>query len=229
MKKIGKYCLAVLLCFITSIPVITLADSITALHFVGFKLASGDDVDVCKEYFKSFKLNFVQSLPFLAIILVAGAGVAYSWRNLFTGEGDVNMVLLFLVFIATALYFSFECMSTYFLSKFVNSTKRLMLITIYAVTKRIDLMMKLSIAEIGVIAVPVIIYCVNPSTISLAIAIILFVILLIVFEIFSSKAVLPIFDMLLREQEESIAKREAEAKAKEEQGESESETTQKEE
>jgi len=214
MKRILKYSLAVLLCFITSIPVVTLAASITALHFVGFKLASGEDVEVCTEYFKSFKMNFAQSLPFLVIILAVGAGLFYSWKSLLS-SGDGNMIMIFLVFIATCLYFSFESMSTYLLSKFANTTKRLMLITIYAVTKRIDLMIKLSVAQSAVVAVPVLIYYINPSVVSLIIAIVLFIILLIGYEVLASKAVLPVFEMLIKEQEESLAKRAAEAEASE--------------
>ncbi len=201
IKVIGKYALSALLGVIFSIPVVTIADAITAMHFVNFKLVKDAEINVYKEFIKSFKQNFKQSLSFLLILGIFGAALGYSWYSLLTAEGDVNFLIGSLLLIASILYFNFECLSTYLLSKFENTTKRLMLIALYASMKHVDTLFRTSLLEICIVAIPVIVLIVNPSVVTLIVAGVLFLLLLTLLGIFSAKFVTPIFDELIKQDE----------------------------
>lgn len=68
-----------LLFIFTSIPIITIGDSFTALYAVIFKIYRKEDPGIIKEYFKAFKTNFKQStliwIPLMFIIAILGMDV----------------------------------------------------------------------------------------------------------------------------------------------------------
>lgn len=199
MKKLLKYAFSTLLGILFSIPVITLADSITAMHFVNFKLVDDENTKVFPEFMKSFKLNFKQSLAFLVFILSVGGVLSWIWVGVFKDFPDVNYILGGLVLIATLLFFNFELMSTYLLSKFENSTKRLFFITIYASVQRVNVMTKLALLETVVFSVPAVIICVNKDVVSCILGAVVFYVLLLILEMRSAININPIFEMLLRQ------------------------------
>lgn len=205
MKKLGKYILVAVLGIIFSIPVITLANAITSMHFVAFKLADDADVNVCKEFFKSFKQNFVQSLSFLVILLLFGFALGYLWFSAFTTGEEVSILALGMLLFGSIIYFNFESMSTYLLAKFENTTKRLLIVSIYAITKNLDLMVKLSLYECAMVAIPLAVYFINPCITTLIIASVIFFIMVVGFEMLSSKKINPIFDSLIKKREEEEA------------------------
>lgn len=203
MKRFGKYVLNTFLGIICALPVITLCTSITAMHFVNFKLQKDDSVNVFKEFFKSFRQNFVQSIVFLIIIGGVGTLVGWSWVSLFTAEGDFSYIIGGLLLVATLIFFNFECVSTYLLAKFENTTKRLILITIYASVRHMDVVTKASFMEAAMIAVPALIICVNPNIVTFSIGVVIFLALCVAFQIISSKLIIPIFDELIKQNEEA--------------------------
>ena len=58
---------------ITCIPFITIGASITALYRITISIVAGDNPAVLREYFKSFKDNFVKSTLFFLLYLALGA------------------------------------------------------------------------------------------------------------------------------------------------------------
>lgn len=58
---------------ITCIPFITIGASITALYRITISIVAGDNPAVLREYFKSFKDNFIKSTLFFLLYLVLGA------------------------------------------------------------------------------------------------------------------------------------------------------------
>lgn len=199
IKVICKYILSTLLGIIFSLPVVTLADSITAMHFVNFRLVKEPDTNVCREFFKSFKLNFLQSLWFLLIIGGVGTLFGYLWVATLKDTDNFNIMLTGLLLIATLLFFNFEFLSTYLLSKFTNTTVKLIMLSVYASIRNVDKVTKASFLETAMIAVPVFVYCVNPCVVSLSVAIAVFFVLMVVFEIVSAKIVTPIFEDLIKQ------------------------------
>lgn len=58
---------------ITCIPLITIGASITALYRITVSIVAGDNPAVLREYFKSFKDNFVKSTLFFLLYLALGS------------------------------------------------------------------------------------------------------------------------------------------------------------
>lgn len=197
MKKFGKYALNMLLGLVMSIPVITLADSLTAMHFVNFKLKDDESISVGREFFKSFKLNFKQSLAFLFIYLIFGGLITYLWISTFTAGDDGNMLVRGLILVATLIFFGFETASSYFLAKFSNTVKGLLVLSGVALTKYLDITIKLSLIETVMIALPLLIVEVNTTAVTLSVGIVLFLIIMYIYEIVSANFMTKIFDALI--------------------------------
>ena len=74
-----------------SLPIITVGASTTALYYVYGKKIRGEDAYVTKDFFKSFKENFKQSIPItiiLLVILISG-GLYYQIIVNYQGEPPI--------------------------------------------------------------------------------------------------------------------------------------------
>ena len=72
MMVISQSCYLNLLWFVCSIPVVTLGASTTALYDVALKIARGDDAEIGRRFFASFKSNFKQATQIWLILLALG-------------------------------------------------------------------------------------------------------------------------------------------------------------
>lgn len=200
MKRIIKTVYCVLLGLLFSIPVITIADSITAMHFVNFRLRDNEDIKVFEEFMKSFKMNFKQSVPFIIFTLGLGALITMAWIDVVKSSPEINFLAAGLLLVATLIYLNVNTMFTYLLAKFDNTTKRLLVLTIYMAIGRIDVMTKLSALELLAIVTPVIIICVNTNVVSCIIGGVVFIALLVLFEMVSGKSIIPIYEFLIKQE-----------------------------
>lgn len=210
MNKALKYVLNTVLGILCAVPVITLADSITAMHFVNFKLADNPEISVTREFFKSFKINLVQSVFFTVIFAGIGYFLGYKWYTELT-SGDVSKGVVIILGIATFLFFMFEAISTYILAKFDNPIGKQLLLVVLAIGSHIDCAAKMAFMPIFSIALAVIIVLVNPGVISFTVAMVFLFIAMVINEMLSTKWIMPIYDTLLaiREQGELSAKQAA--------------------
>jgi uncharacterized membrane protein YesL len=62
----------------TSLPVVTLGASLTALNFTAMRIGTGECVSVTSDYFRSFRQNFRQA-SLVALVLAAIAAVLAAW------------------------------------------------------------------------------------------------------------------------------------------------------
>lgn len=86
------------------IPIITIGPATTALFYVTTKMTQGEDAYVVRNFFKSFKQNFVQSLVLWLLMLLFGAFVAVDlWCVFFVDFGFNDFAMPF-IFIITLLY-----------------------------------------------------------------------------------------------------------------------------
>ncbi len=200
MKRIIKTVYCVLLGLLFSIPVITITDSITAMHFVNFRLRDNEDIKVFEEFMKSFKMNFKQSVPFIIFTLGLGALITMAWIDVVKSSPEINFLAAGLLLVATLIYLNVNTMFTYLLAKFDNTTKRLLVLTIYMAIGRIDVMTKLSALELLAIVTPVIIICVNTNVVSCIIGGVVFIALLVLFEMVSGKSIIPIYEFLIKQE-----------------------------
>lgn len=100
---------------VTSLPVVTIGASVTALHYMSMKMAKGQEGYIIRGYLKSFKQNFKQSTIIYLIMLVIGAilvGDIYFWLNLNntigTVMGTLSTVMALVYFIELIYVFALQ-------------------------------------------------------------------------------------------------------------------------
>lgn len=99
------------ICFVLScVPVFTIGASLTALSSMSLRLLRGEEGHVFKEYWQSFRENFIQSTKLWLILLVIGLWFALDFWALNQLSGTLSFALkiilgtLCLVYIAVLHY-----------------------------------------------------------------------------------------------------------------------------
>lgn len=210
MRKIAKYILNICLWLLCSLPVISIGASTVAMHFVNFKLVQDENINVCSEFFKSFKQNFTQSISLLVVLGAIGTLVGYTWTKQLSNLENANLAIVCLLIIATLIFLSFESMTTYLLSKFDNKTGRLFMLSVYTMLRHCDIVIKVAIVEAATIALPICIILVNPTSVFITVGITVAFIMTVMHEITSARWITEIFDILIAAQNEALAKAEEE-------------------
>ncbi|WP_421761312.1 DUF624 domain-containing protein [Devosia sp.] len=104
---------------VTSLPVVTLGASLTALNFTAMRIAKGQCNSVTGDYFRSFRQNFRQAtlvglvLALLGLVLAAWYSVI---TNLMSGAAEFALLAIWyiLVFIlATTALFAFPYLASF--------------------------------------------------------------------------------------------------------------------
>ena len=119
INRLGQIWLLDLLWLVTSLPLITIGASTTALIYACMKLREDDGYTV-RNYFKSFKENFVQST--IIWLIYAAVGGLLAWALIFWNQTDSSslkipwavVIALFIPYVMSLLYV-FACQA-----KFVN-------------------------------------------------------------------------------------------------------------
>ena len=93
MSLIGDLMLLNLMWILTSLPIITIGASTTALLYTGMKLAKGRDGYVIKNFWKSFRRNFWQATVIYLILVTTGAGIGYAGWYWMQQDGSVAQIL----------------------------------------------------------------------------------------------------------------------------------------
>ena len=113
-----------LLFLMTSLPVLTLGASFTALQYAALKLARGESSGASRDYFRSFKLNFRQSTAIFLIYFVLLLLCAWSLYLYFANPGTFESWMLVVLLVVTALLLMILIYTLALQSKFDNSTFR---------------------------------------------------------------------------------------------------------
>ena len=107
---------------VCSLPIITIGASSTAAYYAMVKSVRKSEDKPTKDFFKSFKQNFVQATIMTVIYLVIGAAFAYAAWFYYHGQGALNMGLRWIFYIIILVYL---CTITYafsWLSRYEMST-----------------------------------------------------------------------------------------------------------
>lgn len=94
LNKITDMMILNVIFIITSIPMITLGASMTALYAVTLKLAEGEDVYIVRDYFDSFRKNFRKATFLWIILLITGLIIAAETALLIAVDFQLKNLLL---------------------------------------------------------------------------------------------------------------------------------------
>jgi len=131
--KLCYSCYLNLLWFLCSLPIFTIGASTTALYYVSLKIVQGEDSNLTRLFFRSFRQNFRQAttlwMILLAIgLLLAGDGyILYHLRTTTTGFSAVIWTLMFALVIVAAIAYAIVLMYVFPLTASVTNTNWAML------------------------------------------------------------------------------------------------------
>jgi uncharacterized membrane protein YesL len=128
MIRISYSCWLNILWMVTSLPIITIGASTTALYTVTLKIADETESNITKQYFKAFKSNFVQATRLWLILLAAGALLGLDFyivshmRVTTTGPAAVLWTLNFALIICISIIYTVILMYVFpLLARFDNT------------------------------------------------------------------------------------------------------------
>ena len=87
LGKVGDLMILNFLFLLTSVPLVTLGASLTALNFSAMKMASGSDSSVIRDYFRSFKQNLLQATAIWLLLALFSLLLWYDLRSVW-GQTD---------------------------------------------------------------------------------------------------------------------------------------------
>lgn len=127
ITRLGDLIILNVLWLICCLPVITVGAATTALYFETMKLAENNEGYVVKNYFRSFKQNFLQSTIIWVILFFSGVIIGYGLRTIFTVDFNLNsmeqLLLLSLLFMISLIYILIFVYIFPLQSKFENKIK----------------------------------------------------------------------------------------------------------
>ena len=133
MLRFCYCCWLNLLWAICSIPIVTIGAATTGLYYVMLKLARGEEGNVTKMFFRSFRENFKQAtvlwLILLAVGLFLGADgyILYHLRLISAGPAAVFWTILLAVVLAAAVFYTIILIYVFPLVASVENTNLAML------------------------------------------------------------------------------------------------------
>lgn len=120
LTKVADVMILNLVFIATSVPVVTLGASLTALNFTGMRIGTGECGSVTGDYFRSFRQNFRQgtvvalALALLAAVLAAWYGVITNFALGAVAELALLAVWYVLAFsLATSALFAFPYVANF--------------------------------------------------------------------------------------------------------------------
>ena len=112
LTKLADVMILNFLFIVTSLPVVTLGASLTALNFTAMRIGTGECVSVSADYFRSFRRNFRQA-TLIGLILALLAGVLAAWYAVLTTFALDPVVELILFAIWYLLVFNLAIMALF--------------------------------------------------------------------------------------------------------------------
>lgn len=107
---------------VCSIPIVTIGASSTAAYYAMVKSVRKYEDRPTKDFFKSFKQNFVQATIMTIVYLVVGAAFAYATWFYYHSQGTFNLSLRWFFYIIILVYLSTITYAFSWLSRYEMST-----------------------------------------------------------------------------------------------------------
>lgn len=90
LSKAADLMILNILFLVTSIPVVTVGASLTAMHYVALRMVGGEEGTIYKDYFRSFRQNFRQATVIWLILLAFTLILVYDINSVWGGTGYIN-------------------------------------------------------------------------------------------------------------------------------------------
>ena len=137
-----------LLWMVCSIPVITVGTSTTALYYCVLKLKKDGDCSISKQYWKSFRQNFIQSTIIWIGILVSALCLWMEWRAASVASGGLGTIITYIVGAMTVLLVIVALYIFPIVAAFENKISKLLTHVVYFGTKNIGYVIVIAIITI---------------------------------------------------------------------------------
>lgn len=131
-KFVDKFANLMILNFVTMIcciPIITAGPALTSLFYVTMKMVRNEEGGILRNYFHSFRTNFLQGMLIGLIVIFVGAFLGldlyYIYQMLADGK-FYDYIVLVVICVSLILYFMASTYVYPLLAKFENSTKQLL-------------------------------------------------------------------------------------------------------
>lgn len=128
LTRIADLMILNVLFILTSIPVITIGASLTALNYVGMRIATDTDRTIVGDYFRSFRRNLKQS-TLIALILAAVGGALAAWYIVVTTAPLPSIAVIVLLAVWYLLVFMFAMSTLYvfpYLARFEGGNREVL-------------------------------------------------------------------------------------------------------
>ncbi len=104
MGKLVDIFVLTMLWFLTSLPIITVGASTTALYYVILNLANNEEGYVVRSFFRAFKENLRQGILAGVLVIVMGVFLGCDISIYYHMEGRIGTVLFWSSIVLTAVY-----------------------------------------------------------------------------------------------------------------------------
>ncbi len=139
----GKLTVLNILWLICCLPVITIGASTSAMYSVMYKVVKDTDLFLIKDFFVSFKKNFIQSTVLWIILFAMGIIFSFDLRYALSGEGTIRNFFIFVGVIGLAitlvLFMYTFALQARFDNKIITYIKNSFLILVFCPIKSIML------------------------------------------------------------------------------------------
>lgn len=125
LSKVADLMILNVLFIVTSLPVVTIGASLTALNFVALRFPREGSESVAADYLRSFRQNFRQATIVWGVLVVLGAALA-AWYILVTNltlGAVAQLILLGIWYIVVLAFVSTALFVFPYLAKFEGSTR----------------------------------------------------------------------------------------------------------
>ncbi|MBO0981688.1 YesL family protein [Microbacterium sp. SD291] len=128
LTRIADLMILNVLFIVTSIPIVTLGASLTALNYVSMRIATDTDRTIVGDYLRSFRQNLRQS-TLLALILAAAGGALAAWYLVVTTAPLPSIAVIVLLAVWYLLTFMFVMAALYvfpYAARFEGGTREVL-------------------------------------------------------------------------------------------------------
>ena len=125
LNKITDVIILSLLFIVTSVPVVTIGASLTALYYQMFRLSENTEGNIVRGYLKSFAENFKKATPVWIVCLIAGAFLAGDLYICIKMQMPAATFFMAVIFVIAVFYVMFVTYLFPLLSRCIADTKKI--------------------------------------------------------------------------------------------------------